>query len=649
MQKAKDMSVDLSPIRLSISDQELAHFCIDRISQAESKWEEIDLSKRQEKLERYLKGDQVPRLPSYKFPYKENILWETHVRNKAIAVSRIPDIIVKPGTDSPYEDKLSNAITKVIERDFDKRTRKNILGKAYVQRPVYMYSVIKARWNPQLGENGNYEFINVNPKNVVLDPYCQTPNSDEMEFLAEKRSLSYQQIIAMFPKKRSEILETGGYRDDGSMDLTNFLTNRTEVWEIWFDYLDEKEDNQYEKVSGVLWMLDTLILEKIKNPYFDFKGEPHYFKLEKGKKKEISDEEFFEKMFGEVESDVTRDMTYHNFFSDPRKPYFIMTYQSWDLPVDMTTNYEQVLELQDNINIEGRQIHEMNARSRGKHVFNGQAIDKEDIESIDFTDYEVDIVVDGNVRESHNFISSPPAPAQLYNAKSIDRSIAFEMLALNATTRGTREPGEETLGAKQMMREQDFGVIDDMVDDTINQASEWMSEWTLQFIKLFYKKAHMIRVLGEKGSDVYMRITQDSVTDGMEIVVGASATDKMQARREAYERARMGLTDPLTFFEDTETVNPEERTLRLMLFQSSPEMYIQKYLKNKDTQGMVAQLQAANQAKQQAANPTSSPEANQMNFGGGMPNPNRVNAQPNTQNRSWFDNFRYLQKNNSLK
>ena len=108
MSKHQDLNVDLSPIRLSISDQELAHFVLDRISQAENKWEEVNLKQRQEKLEKYLKGDQVPQLASYKFPYKENVLWETHVRNKAIAVSRIPDIIVSTGTNDPEEKKLSD-------------------------------------------------------------------------------------------------------------------------------------------------------------------------------------------------------------------------------------------------------------------------------------------------------------------------------------------------------------------------------------------------------------------------------------------------------------------------------------------------------------------------------------------------------------
>jgi hypothetical protein len=636
---------DLSPIRLEIPDYELGKFVYDRIAQAQNEWAKFDLRERQEKLEAYLFGDQLPKnLRSYQMPYKENILWETHVRNKAIAVSRIPDIIIKPGNVQANPEN-AKALTRLIERDFSKRERKNILGKAYVQRPASFYAVIKARWNPELGANGNYEFVNVSPKNILLDPFVETPNADKMSFLAEKKKLSVHKLIMMFPKKKTQILEELGFVEGGDTKKEDFYQNLVDCQEVWFDYYKEVEDEQFEKISGVLWMLDSLVLEKIKNPYFDFEGEPHYFKYDHlGKKKEISDVEFFEKMFGGNDQNLVRNKEFQNFFKDPRKPYFIMTYQNWDKPVDETTNYEQVLELQDNINIEGRQIHEMNARSRGKHVFNTQAIKKETIESTDYNDPDQAIVVDGNIRDVYSYISSPPAPSQLYSAKNIDRSIAFEMLALNATTRGTREAGDETLGARQMMREQDFGVIDDMVDDTINQASEWMAEWTLQFIKLFYKKPHMVRVLGEEGNDLYINIVNDYVEDGMEIEVGASSVDKMQKRREAYERARMGMTDPLTFFEDTEVTKPEERTLRLMLFQSSPELYIQKYLQKRDTKGMAQELIRRNR---QLENTNQNPQGPPM--GGGMPNNNRVMAHKDKpQNKSWFNNFRHLDKNDTI-
>ena len=60
----------------------------------------------------------------------------------------------------------------------------------------------------------------------------------------------------------------------------------------------------------------------------------------------------------------------------------------------------------------------------------------------------------GGARRSGD--DQPPAPAQLYNAKNLDRSISFEMLALNATTRGVSQSGEQSLAETQMLREQDF-------------------------------------------------------------------------------------------------------------------------------------------------------------------------------------------------
>ena len=614
-------------------------------------WDKKDLQGRQQKLEDYLFGKQVDKdkLFAHQMPYKENIIWEAHVRNKAIAVSRIPEIIVKD-TSSPTSKQTAESLTKLMNDDFKKRERKNVLAKAYVQRPVNFYSVVKARWNPQKGKHGNYEFINVDSKDVILDAFCRVSDSDSMSLIAERREMEVKMIIMMFPHMENEILEELGFEEGKSKD--KYLQSRVTVWETWFDYYkkpdEEEEKSKYEKVHGLMWTLNNLILDKMKNPYYDYEGNLQYFKFVQGQKEEVDDIELFESMFGETELEVNK--VYNNHFKNPRKPYFIMTYQTWNSCIDETTNYEQVLEIQDNINATGRQIHGMNARSRGKNVFSSEGLDKKEVAKIDFTDPSIDISVSGNVRDVHSRISQPPAPPQLYQSKDQDRSIGFQMMALNATTRGSLESSEAGLGQSQIAKEQDMGVIDDMADDTINRCSEWMAEWSLQFIKLFYKKPHYVRVLGQEGEYVQQAITQDLVTDGIEVEVGASSTDKMQKKREAYERARMQMTDPLTFFKDTEAPDPEDRTEKLMLYMLSPELYIQKYLAGRDTQDMVTMLQQQSMAGQvQPAGGQPQPQPQQgMPTGGGNPNQNRVNAQPDHQNKSWFSNFRHLDKNNMI-
>ena len=53
----------------------------------------------------------------------------------------------------------------------------------------------------------------------------------------------------------------------------------------------------------------------------------------------------------------------------------------------------------------------------------------------------------------------------------------------------------------------------------------------------------------------------------------------------AMENMKLGIGDPLSYYEDTEQSNPKERALRAMLVQGSPQMYMQQYLMPKPEEG----------------------------------------------------------------
>ena len=133
------------------------------------------------------------------------------------------------------------------------------------------------------------------------------------------------------------------------------------------------------------------------------------------------------------------------------------------------------------------------------------------------------------------------------------------------------------------MRESDFGRIDDIVENTINPAAEFMARWAMQFIKMFYTKPHLRKLLGQDGDVVFAKINRDSVEDGMEVSVSASGVDKLERKREAFERARMQMTDTLTYFIDTDASDPIGRTDKLMTFLLAPQLYQQKFVEKRDT------------------------------------------------------------------
>lgn len=602
---------ELDPLKLDLTDDQIVEVVDSRKQDFKTWASEIKLKDRQDKNFRYMLGDQLSdkKIPKYSLPYMENVIHESITRIKPIALSRLPDMTVEPGQDTPESKQNADKLTQIVNSDIKKRKNRQVLGLAHKQEPIYFYSVIKARWNRQKEE---YEFININPQKVFFDRNCTTNDVDDMTFFGEERSISVKTLIMMFPNKKDDLLDYLGWKEEDRKSEKR-LASEIECEEVWFHWFKNHTDElsgeeKWERIDGTVWKYKTLVLGKMKNPYFDYEGEPKYFVMEEGKKREVNEEDVRQLLFGGQE--VQEQTVFNNYFQNARKPYFLMVYENWgNSPIGVTSRVEQIINFQDNINDQGRQIGDMNRRSVGKDIYSTEGIDKKDVEKIDPANPRQAIAVKGKINEVYAHVGPNPAPAQLYNAIQSDRSKAFEMMGVNATTRGVRETGDDTLGGMQMMREADYGLIDDLVEDTINAAAEWMSQWAMQFIKLFYTKPKMIRSLGRSGETVFNSLSQDLVEDGMEVVVSASGVDKLQRKRLAVENAKLGMSDPLTFFEDTDQTRPRERAMRSMMFKMSPQMYMTTYLMEQNQGTQQAQNTAAMLQPESAApaTPTTPP------------------------------------------
>ncbi len=579
------------PLKLDLEDQDFINVINSSIANSTSYYRGKGLYTRQDKNLDYYLGKQIkfggPRgLATWQIPYVENVVYEGVRRIKPIATSRLPDLTVKSGTDQ----KTADLMTDVLNTDIKKRENRKLLGMAHVHESLFFYAVIKARWNAELGDDGDYEFINVFPKNVVWDHTCKTNNADDMRFVAENAELTVKEIMMMFPKSANDLLTALSWSDDDKKSELK-LASKITIWEVWFHWYKSTKDEttgetKWEKVNAVVWKYQNTILGKMRNPYFDYEGKINLFTPEMKEKNGPSESDIYNMMFGGQE--LQSETTYHNYFKSPRKPYFFMVYESLGQdPIDATNRIEQILYFQDHINDEGRQIIEMNERSAGKPVFNTEAIDSKVIKTLDWRNTSQALSVNGDdISKVFTHIAMPAAPSQLYQSKESNRSIAFEMLGVNATTRGVKE-GNTTLGESQMFREQDFGFIDDLVEDTINEAAEWQAQWSMQFIKVFYTREHYREIVGKDGESLYAAISQDTVNDGMVVSVSASAVDKLQRKRLAMENMKLGVGDILSYYEDTDQSNPKERARRGFLQVNSPQIYYQQYLAEDNTQGQI--------------------------------------------------------------
>lgn len=587
------------PLKLDLADDEFIETIDALIDSSQKYYIKKRLYDRQNTNLNYYLGDQLKiggkdGLKDFQPKFVENIVYEGIRRIKPIATSQLPDLTVKG------DYSTANLLTDLLNTDVKKRQNRKLLGLAHVHEQLFFYAVIKARWNPELGSDGDYEYINVFPNNVVWDQNCKTNNADDMMFVAENAELRVKQIMMMFPKTANALVQKLGFdqpSDDGK-SVEERLASPIKIWEVWFHWWKETKDQQgnskWEKIHAVVWKYDNLVLGKMRNPYYDYEGRPRLFDPTMQEKKGMSEAELMKQYFDSLLQPA--NTIYYNYFRNPRKPYFFMVYESLGRdPIDETNRVEQILKFQDHINDEGRQIIEMNERSAGKAVFNSDALDKETIKSIDWRNVRQAITVTSDdINKAFAVAEMPAAPAQLYNSKQMNRGIAFEMMGLNDTTRGVQPSGDTTLGQSQMYREQDFGFIDDLVEDTINDFSEWQAQWSMQFIRLFYTKDHMREIVGKDGDSLFTAINQNFVSQGLVVQVSASAVDKMLRKQLAVQNMKMGVGDLLSYYEDTDQSNPKERAYRAFLQQTSPQMYAQQYLMPDQTNQNQTQNQQQN-------------------------------------------------------
>ncbi len=573
------------PLKLDIPDDELVKVIDKRIEDSKKFFEDkYNLKARRQKNEVYLFGRQIGEkeskneLKSYENRYLDNALYEIETSINPLAFSKLPDLIVTPGNETPESAESAKNISTIVDSDIKKRENRRALEIAFKHLPVYFTGIIKARWDPNKGDYGDYVYDNPHPDNIVVDYTCTTNNADDMNFIAEALPTTVQDVILKFPDKKEEFLKI--MRGEGLMvgmePTWKELATPIKIWEVWFKWHEKQTDekNEGEIIDGVIWKYKRLILKKMKDPNYDWEGQQKVMDTITGT--EVPEGIMYQSMMmGGMPPGVQTETIYNNYFDAPRKPYCCIGDDQWGkIPYDETSRIEQNIYNQQNLDKRGKQINET-LDDRGKHVFSKEGgLTPDDIEQMDMNDPNQDILVEGNVGDVHYYIQPARPTPQEFNDLNATRQ---KMFTLAGATNLNGLMQSDVATTNQIAREADYSRVDDLTEETVNYAAEWMAGWALQFIKLRYTQEHMRKILGSKGEVTFLRLKQDMIEDGMEVVIKASSTDKLKAQKNAMDMANAKLIDPLTFYQDMGLSDPEGRTAKLMMFNTDPMGYIAKY------------------------------------------------------------------------
>lgn len=636
------------PLALDIPDDDLADIVDRRINESKKFFEEkYHLSERRKKNETYLFGRQIAeleqtgKLKDYESRSADNALYEIEASLKPLAMSKLPDIMITPGGEDDQRKESAKNLTLVIDDQNKNRHQREILGLGFKHLPAYFTAVLKTRWDPGVGLDGDYVFDIINPEYIIVDHNATSKDPDDMSFIAQCVPMTVQDAIMKFPSKKQELFDM--LQRQGIMiglePTWKDLASEIKVYEVWFDWYRRKGQKEllnkpdtsvfepgveWERVAGVLWKYDKLILEKMLDPNFDHEGEQKLFAYDNpgdnSTKKPVTPQDLvMSAMTGQEIPNLTKERVYHNYFQKPHKPFYFFGYDQWGkVAYDETSRLEQNIRNQENLDDQNKTILDQ-LKTRVKHIWGSESgLTKADIQRLDMDDPKLDVRVNGNPNNVHAEVKPERPDAAQFNALNDTRS---RMYAISGSTAVRGQLQSSVATSNQIAREADFTRTDDLVEDTINAACEWMGEWQMQWIKLRYTESHMKEILGAKGEVTYLRIRRDDVADGMEVIIKASSTDKLKAQRNAMDSAKLGapFTNPLDFFRDMDMNDPEGRTERGMLFATDPAGYIAKYVMNLENTGQMAA--ALNASAQTPGTP----------LAGGPPQPNAPVNQINTQ------------------
>lgn len=565
-------------LTLKESDAELVRINDQRVTNAKAFYSKIRLRDRQDRNFSYLFGRENNNIDGLfkKKRYSDNVLFEIEATLKPLAMSKDPDILVYPGSETPEQTASAESLTRVLQHQINTRELKEIKGLAFKHLPVYFIGAVKYFWNPQKGKHGDFDFKIVQPQNLVIDHNAKGRDTAKMDFITEYVDVSIMELIMRFPNKKEELInKLVGEKKlaEGDGENQAKLATKIKITETWFKYYEKKSEG-WTEISAVMWKYDDLVFKKMKNPNWDWEGETTYFSYDD----KIEPQQIMDSMAQEMPIEGLRtDKIYHNYFENPEFPYILIGYDQWGtMAYDETSRIEQLIRMQENINIRGNQVRRMLDRAMGKHVFSTEAnIKAEDLEEMNWENMDQAIVVDNDVNKTHKMIVADQPSAQMINDYSSTRQIMFQKSGVNAVT---GEIQSNTATSNQIAREANFTRADDLVDATINYMSEQMARAIMQLIKLRYTEDHFVRLIGQEGKVVFEKINRDMIEDGMEVTITASGTDKIQAQNRAMDMAKLQLIDPLTFYEDIGARNAPERTKRLMTFMSNPAKYEAEYV-----------------------------------------------------------------------
>lgn len=503
-------------------------------------YEESKVKSKQQENEKYWLGTQdednalLDEVIGMTHRPQDNIIFESLETFLPQATSKNPEPVVL-GNASEEGKILADNVRRVLIDIADKQCLKLKIKSATRHWSLYYLGAIKVGWD--LTED-DITYTTIRPQKLILDPNGHVDESANFtgEYIGIYKSEKAKSLMDKFPSKSNEI----------KAQVKGNLGTQIQYIEWWAD-----------GGEMVFWTLGTTVLDKIKNPNWNYD----------------ETETEINNLGEEIESIAPG----RNHYKTPQFPLsFLSVFTLGKQPHDETGLIEQNLPNQDIINKTYRQIDKNVEDMNGGWVISGpgSGLSKEQsslaIESLR-TGYGVWIPSENT--NSIQKISGTPLPSDVFNHLQDSRNQLRSIFGVQGSTPGGSGQ-EDTVRGKIIVAQQDMSRIGGGVGEYIEQFADRLFNLTVQMMYVYYDEEHIISVIGLNNTEELVSISKSDLLIDLRVSVKEGSLipkDPLTLANQAIDLFGAGAIDLVELHRRLDSPNPEKIAADTIQFQMNPQ------------------------------------------------------------------------------
>ncbi len=482
-------------------------------------------------------------------------------------IANPPGINILPARDGDTAQEFARKLESYFRKKYIDLNIKETMRMGYRNLYFGRLIVIKAFWNPKIND---FDYRSLDPRKVRFGKYAR--KEQDSEFAIEEIEDNLCAVIERFPKKRTELMDKYGIKDDAELYIKNPDVTYKEAW------IDDY----------VIFKIENIILDCIKNPYWDWDGiliteeEEQTLNSQEGDARrqtlqsiKLEQDQRKQDMVASSPDGYEGEQTNYkpylfNYFDTPRKPYIFGTiFNNENSPIGRTDMITLSAELQRGIDKRKMDIDENCELVNGIIKIDAGVMGKSDAQRIRWETKGIiwgKGVKDGVTREVGQGL-----PQMVFDDMLDSRSEIDNIMAATSAFRGERE-GQETKAGRLALIQQSYLRLNELVQLGDYFAKE-IFDWGMQMAKTRYTEYHYAKWMGKEGAREVIELIQDDFEDGSEVKIIAGKSlpvDDEFKFEQAQNDVAGGYISPADYLEIAQYDNAKELSKNAVLYKQNP-------------------------------------------------------------------------------